>query len=67
MTPERFIMRIHHFSCFIMPCPSEQGLGMVVPSTLCPEEVPEGMGMFRKERTRLKKLSLLSYIIPFVH
>lgn len=39
---------------------------MVVPLSLCPEEVPQGMEMFREERTSLKKLSLLSYIIPFV-
>lgn len=39
---------------------------MVVLPFLCPEEVPQGMGMFREERTSLKKLSLLSYIIPFV-
>lgn len=67
MTPGRFIIRIHYHLCFIILCPSEQGLGVMVPSTLCPEEVPEGMGMFRKERTSLKKSSLLSYIIPFVH
>lgn len=66
MTLGTFITRIHCLLCFIVPCPSEQGLGMVVPWTLCSEEVPEGMGMFREERISLKNLSLLSSIIPFV-
>lgn len=58
MTPGRFIIRIHYLLCCIILCPSEQGLGVVVPSTLCPEEVPEGMRMLSKERTSLKKLFL---------
>jgi len=49
-----------------LPCPTTQGPCVVVPSALCPGEVPEGMGTFREERTSLRKLSLFSGISLFV-